>query len=454
MSTYDLSRREFIRRAACSAVGYGAMYATVFDLHKVNAAAQTTGDYRALVCVFLYGGNDANNVLVPRDPGAHAQYAVSRGPIALPLTSLLPINAVAGDGSALGMHANLPELQGLYNSGRLAIVANVGPLVAPLTRQQYISRTIEVPPQLFSHSDQQILWQTSIADASSPTGWGGRTADLLRSLNGNSSVSMSISLGGTNTFQVGRDVFQYQVTTSGARALSRYAPPPSTDPESRAIDQLLAREHSNVFENAYRDTVRTAIDNERRVREALAAAPAFATVFPDSTLGRQLNMAARMIAARASLGQRRQIFFCAAGGYDTHGNQIGDQANLLRELSQALNAFYASTVELGVSDSVTAFTASDFGRTYASNGAGSDHGWGNHHFVVGGVVQGGRTYGRFPTLAINGPDDTGQGRWIPTTSVEEYSATLARWFGVSASDLHLVFPNLGRFNSPNLGFLG
>jgi uncharacterized protein (DUF1501 family) len=447
------NRREFIRQAACSAVGYGAMMATVMDLLKVNAAAQTATDYKALVCVFLYGGNDANNLLVPRDPAQHAAYAAPRGVLAVPRDQLLPIASVGGDGRELGLHPSMTGLQRVYGQGRAALLCNVGPLVAPVTRQDWVSRSVAMPPNLFSHDDQQVLWQTSVGDGSASTGWGGRVADLVHSLNDTARVSMSISISGRNTFQVGRDVFQYQVSPSGVSSFEGYYVGGS-DPESRAFERILARQYANVFENAYRDTLRRVVESERQLRQAIAGAPAMATVFPQSNLGGQLQAVARLIAVRASLGHRRQIFFCSTGGFDTHGNQLTAHPNLLRDVSDAMAAFYDATVELGVADVVTSFTASDFGRTLVSNGTGSDHGWGSHHVVVGGAVRGGRLYGRYPVLAVDGPDDTDDGRWIPSTSVDAYSATLARWFGVGASDLSTVFPNIGRFASSDLGFLG
>jgi uncharacterized protein (DUF1501 family) len=445
------TRRVFLRQAACSAVGYGAMLSSVMDLLKVNAAAQTATDYKALVCVFLYGGNDANNMIAPRDPGTYAAYAAPRGALALPREQLLPVLGLQADGREYGLHPSMGGLQQLVAQGRAALICNVGPLVAPITRQDYVSRNVAVPPNLFSHDDQQVLWQTSMGDGSGSTGWGGRVADLVRSLNDTARVSMSISISGRNTFQVGRDVFQYQVSPSGISSFSGYTP--GRDPESKAFDRVLALQYANVFENAYRDTLRSVVASEALLRQALAGAPALATPFPASGLGSQLQSVARLIAVRGSLGHRRQIFFCATGGYDTHGSQLGSHAGLLGDLSASLAAFYNATVELGVADQVTAFTASDFGRTLVSNGSGSDHGWGSHHFVVGGAVRGGQMYGRYPILQINGPDDTGTGRWIPSTSVDEYSATLARWFGVAASDLSLVFPNLGRFAAPDLGFM-
>ena len=445
----DRSRRDFLQ-GACSALGYGALISTIGDLYKVNAFA-ASGDYRALVCVFLYGGNDANNLVIPRSPSEYALYAAARGNLSLPSDQVLPITVQEGDGRLYGLHPATAGLQQLFNDGRLALINNVGPLLAPLTRAQYRQGGAAVPPSLYSHNDQQVQWQTSVADNDTATGWGGRSADLMRSLNDIDSVSMSISIAGTNTFQVGKDVFQYQVSPGGGSSLQGYTP--WADAESIALDRVLAVQHVNVFENAYREKMRRVLDAERRLQEAVAAAPALATVFPGSGLGSQLATVARLISVRDSLGHRRQIFFVATGGFDTHGNQLASHSGLLGGLSAALAAFYQATVELGIASDVTTFTASDFGRTLVTNGGGSDHGWGSHHMVMGGAVRGGRMYGAFPDLTINGPNDTGDGRWIPTTSVDQYSATLARWFGVAPSDLPTVFPNLGRFSPQGLGFL-
>jgi uncharacterized protein (DUF1501 family) len=436
-----------------------SLASTAFDLRRIAAAATGPGDYRALVCVFLYGGNDGNNVVVPRG-AEHAAYVAARGGLALPQSVLRPV-ASTPDGRQWGLHPALASMQSLYNQGRAAIVANVGPLVGPLTRAEYEAGSRAVPPQLFSHSDQTLHWQTALPDQPARTGWGGRVADLMRGANANAQLSMSMSLSGNNTFQVGNAVTQYQVSPDGSIGLGWYYDGNEwNDPPSVAIRRLMAQSYGNLFTQGYRDVFSRALDQDRLLASALEGLPPLATVFPENNdLGQQLGMVAKLIAARSTLGLARQVFFCATGGYDTHDEQVGGQAqvgahaDLLAELDAALAAFYAATVELGVASSVTTFTASDFGRTLVANGVGSDHGWGSHHFVLGGAVTGGRIYGDMPVLQLDGPDDVGDGRWIPTTAVDEYAATLARWFGVATSDLPLVLPNLGRFRRPDLGFM-
>ena len=452
---YAPTRRTFIRQAACAALTTSGLLNTIFDLRRLSAATYAdTTDYKALVCLFLFGGNDANNVVIPHDNAGYASYAAARGILAIPQASLLPLTLPNGDGRDFAFHPNLAELQALFNQGHLGIVSNVGTLVAPVTRAQYLAGGAAVPTQLFSHADQSVQWQTSVPDQISKTGWGGRMADVLQSLNANSKISLNISIAGTNTFEVGNTVLPYNISSNGSVGLAGFDNSANANVRLQAFKDLLALPHHNLLEQAYSDTVSRSIAANELLTTALAGLPALQSVFPATALAQQLSMVAKLIAARTNLSMQRQIFFCSVGGYDTHGDQLTGQSNLFTELSQALNAFYSATTELGVAQQVTTFTASDFGRTYPTNGSGSDHGWGSHQFVLGGAVQGGRLFGTFPTLAVNGPDDTGQGRWIPTTSVDEFSATLATWFGVSASELSTVLPNIGRFAHPNIGIFG
>jgi uncharacterized protein (DUF1501 family) len=467
-----MTRRDFIRRASCAAVGTWAITSMLRDLRFINAAmAQAPlNDYKALVCIFLAGGNDSNNLIIPTIPAEYLNYASIRQGLAIPQASLLGISPLNSDGHNYGLHPSCPGLQTLFGERKLALLFNTGTLVYPITRAQYESGSIATPPQLFSHADQVTQWQTSIPDKPPLTGWGGRCADLLNTLQPNAKISLSVTLAGSNTFEVGNIVSQYSVSPSGAVSLSGV-----TGPRLQALQDILGLNYPNMQEQAFATVAEHSINTSGILNSAIsgtAAANYWTTPFPTTTLGTQLQMVARLIAARASLNMQRQIFFCSVGGYDTHSAQIGNaahptdatvggQANLLAELSLSLLAFQRAIEQIAaltgedptLPTRVTAFTASDFGRTLPSNGQGSDHGWGSHHLVVGGAVNGQRTYGGFPTLTVNGPDDTSTGRWIPTTAVDQYSATLARWFGVSDSDMSTVFPNIGRFATSNLGFM-
>ena len=479
-----LSRRRFIRQAACAALGTGALSATIGDLRFINAAmAQSAiSDYKALVCVFLSGGNDANNLIIPTLPAEHADYAAIRSDVlAIPIsgapTVALPLSPESSDGHEYGLHPACPQLATLFDEHKLAVLFNTGTLVFPMTRAQYQAGVLARPPQLFSHSDQVTQWQTSIPDRPPLTGWGGRCADLLASVQPGAPISLGITLAGANMFEVGNLLSQYSVTTSGAINLSSV-----TGTRLQSLTNLLALPYPNLQVQAYADVGEHAIQTGGLLNAAIAptalssywagpfpttvTSPTGGTPF-NSGLAAQLRMVARLIEAGSrstgagGFGMKRQIFFCQVGGYDTHSSQtpgpgqtvVGSHANLLAELSQGLFAFQRAMEQLGLSNNVTAFTASDFGRTFPANGLGSDHGWGSHHLVVGGAVHGRRTYGRFPTLAVNGPDDTNTGRWIPTTAIDQYFATLATWFGVDNGNLATVFPNLNRFSSANLGFI-
>ena len=474
-SAPEVTRREFLGNACCAAVGATGLLSALGSLRLMGAAASPTNgpqlpstagapiasDYKALVCLFLNGGNDANNLIIPLGSG-YSAYAAARSNLALPQASVLPFTPRTTDGRSWGLHPSVSELHALFNSGKMALLANAGTLVYPTTKSQYNARSVPLPPQLFSHSDQQVQWQHSVPDKPTTTGWGGRTADLLNAFNTSDQISMSISLAGKNTFQVGAKVSQYAIGTGGAVSLSgSTSSATSLDGiRFRAQKDIFAQSQSTLFETAFASATGDAIVSADLLNTVLAASPAITTVFPNTSAGNQLKMAARLIGASPTLGLKRQVFFVQLGGWDTHAAQLvntdpvnGTHAGLLAQISQAVNAFYNATIELGVANQVTTFTASDFGRTYRSNGDGSDHGWGSHHFIVGGAVNGTNLYGKMPTLTVSGPDDTTQGRWIPTTSVDEYAATLATWFGVSATDLPTVLPNIGRFAKPNLGFL-
>ncbi len=486
----DLSRRQFIRRAACAAVGTVAMTSAIRDLRFMNAAVAQSNinDYKALVCIFLQGGNDSNNMILPTLPSEYNNYAAIRSPVlAIPQGAILPVTSLDGDGNTYGLHPSCPELQTLFGEGKLAFLFNTGTLVKPITRAQYLSGSGAMPPQLFSHADQQTQWQTSIPDQPPLTGWGGRCADLLASVQPSAPISLMVTLAGANIFEVGNIVSQYAVSTSGAISLSLPSNPSGGAKTNRlpTLLNVLGLPYSNLQSQAYAAVAEQAINTGSLLNTAIAGTPStfWTTPFPtkitppeggtafNSSLSPQLQMVARLIAAgntpvaSGGFGMKRQIFFVQIGGYDLHTGQteydpntpnnvlLGAHSNLLAELSQSMNAFQRAMEQLGLSDNVTSFTASDFGRTFPSNGEGSDHGWGSHHLILGGAVNGQRTYGAFPALTVNGPNDTSTGRWIPTTAIDQYFATLATWFGVDSGNLGTVFPNLGRFASPNLGFI-
>jgi len=421
-----------------------------------GVTASGASDYKALVCLFLAGGNDANNLIIPNDSASYATYAASRGALALPQAGLLGISPATTDGRAWALHPSMPELQSLFANKNVALMANVGTLVVPTNKTQYNSAAVPLPFQLYSHSDQQVEWMSSVPDKQFTTGWGGRLADLTNAFNTSNSISMSISLNGQNSFQVGKSVAQYAVSTTGAINLTGYTSTAGSAAYERTRGQadVLASANNGLFQAAFGNFTTNAVTDSSLLAAALSGALPFTTAFPTSSLGQQLKMIARLVAAAPRLGLKRQIFFARIGGWDLHDAQLTPHAALLADVSKSLAAFYQATVEMSLADSVTTFTASDFGRTLNTNGDGSDHGWGSHHIVMGGAVKGGDIYGKMPTLTINGPDDTGRGRWIPTTSVDEYSATLATWFGVSNTDLSVVLPNIGRFANPNLGFMG
>lgn len=464
------NRRDFIGQAACASLGMTGVLSTLGTLRLFNATLSAQGippgdDNKSLICLFLFGGNDGNNLLIPRDAVSYAKYASDRGILALPQESLLPISSTGGDGRQFGLHPSMAPLHSLYNSGKMAMVCNVGTLVAPITKAEYLSGGAAIPPHLFSHNDQQVQWQTSVPDSSKKIGWGGRIADLLSYHNEGADLSMNISIAGANFFQVGEQVQQYHVTPNGSIGLEgsdrTYAPMPQL---FNANSQMLGRSYGHIFEQEYANVMKRGIANDALLKTAIAGnpLPGVTGSFPNSQnaegklnkVAAQLRMILKMIHARNALGMKRQIFFAALGGFDTHDAQLTDHAALISELSNGIADFQQHTEELGIADKVTLYTASDFNRTYNSNGKGSDHAWGGHHMIVGGAVKGGQLYGEVPTLEIRGPDDTGsRGSWIPKVSTDEMAATLARWFGVSESEIPLVLPNIGRFASRDMGFM-
>jgi uncharacterized protein (DUF1501 family) len=429
-----------------------------------EAAAFDATDYKALVCIFLYGGNDHANTVVPYDPANYALYHQIRagtggeaaGGIALAradlaATALAPRGGqVLTDGLEYALAPGLAGLKSLFDAGKLAVQLNVGPLIQPTTLQQYLSTNRvanPLPPKLFSHNDQQSIWQ-SIGSEGSTIGWGGRLGDISLSSNAGNSLLTCISAAGNAVFVAGRDALQYQISPGGAIKIG------ALDGGLRdAVNAIILRSGTHEFEKEYVKVTRRSIEMESIVNGALAGVNPATSFGSGNPLANQLKIVARLIGARGALGLRRQVFFVSLGGFDNHNLLMQDHPRLMQRLNEAMSAFYAATVELGVANQVTTFTASDFGRTLSSNADGSDHGWGGHHFVMGGAVNGGRFYGTAPHVSIQTDDQVGQGRLLPGTSIDQFAATLARWFGCAAGELPGILPNVGNFPNTSLGFV-
>ena len=457
MKNANPGRRAFLRNVgAMSAFGLASRLDLVNFI--AEAGAQTAPDYKALVCVFMFGGNDGNNTLIPIDSAGYGQYAAVRpasSGINLAQASLLPIQPV-NLGMPFGLHPALPELQTLFAQKKMAILANVGTLLQPTTKSQYNAGVR--PLSLYSHADQQSQWQSAISSSAAGTGWGGRLADKVASFNGASGFPVVTSLDGTVLFTTGMATVPLTIPVSGSFALSGYSGSAAANARLAAVQQLLTQGSANTFVTGANAIGSQALQLSATVNPILAntnstLAPIFAT--QQTGTANQLYQVAKMIEARAATGAKRQIFFVQLGSFDTHGDQTNRQQNLFAELSPALKAFYDATVALGVSAQVTTFTLSDFGRTFQpASGGGTDHAWGSHHFIIGDSVKGGSMYGLYPQLVLAGPSDAEtEGRWLPSTAVDQYGATLARWFGVGSADLGAVFPNLAKFPTSDLGFM-
>lgn len=447
-----LNRRDFLRTSGAAAI-FAATPGLAYS--QVVGGAGSFTDYRALVCVFMFGGNDSFNMLVPRSDAEYNAYAASRQNLAIVQTDLLPITTPAQGSLSYGLHPSMGGLKSLFEAGNAAFVTNVGPLIEPTTKDQFANGSVALPPQLFSHNDQQDQWTSLRGNVPSKTGWAGRMADLIRTGVAGQQMATNASLFGANLFQSADQTVAYVMGQNGPVQFEGF----SLDPndilfqQRAAFERIVAAQYDSIYERGFAAVQQRAIQAADTVTAAIDAVPALSTVFPDSQLGTQLRTVARLIAARDQLQMQRQIFFVAAGGFDSHDNQNADQPGLLGGVSDSIAAFHAATVELGVDDSVTTFSQSDFGRTLTSNGDGTDHAWGGNQFVVGGGVAGQQLYGSYPTLEIDGARDVGGGRIVPTTSADQYAATLASWFGIPDVDLDFVAPNLLNFAQRDLGFM-
>jgi uncharacterized protein (DUF1501 family) len=466
-SSRPISRRQFIGQASCAGVGTAALASTLLSLRLANSlSAQSAGpggDYRALVCLFLAGGNDSFNMLVPTTGSEYNAYAARRGNLALARDTLLSVSPSNLGGRTLGIHPSMTEVRDLFTAGRLAFVANVGSLIRPMSLADYRANRF-LPVSLYSHADQIKQWQTCIPDKRTAIGWGGRAADIIRSLNGPSLVSMNISLSGQNVFLAGQQAFTYSVSSAGATALTGYSAAAGsnlTATRSRAVESLVDQQYRNLLEQTYADSTRDAIDSYGEFTTAVGTTPLATPIPAGNSLASSLAMIARIIAANGRLGARRQIFFVQLGGWDHHDEVVNNQLTMLRTVSQAVGFFSNALNEIGYADRVSLFTASDFGRTLTSNGNGSDHAWGGNHFVMGGAVRGGQVAGDaangyYPNFENLSAIDTGQGRLIPGVAVDEYARDLLSWFGVTAGDMDYVLPGFsGRFGGrASLGLFG
>ncbi|MES2739803.1 MAG: DUF1501 domain-containing protein [Pseudomonadota bacterium] len=476
MSKHNHLRRNFLG-SMLGVAGGGALPFALNLAAMNNAAAQSASDYKAVVCLFLAGGNDQFNTVLATDPTSWNEYQRVRatsdaGSIALPGVGasggVLPLNLTGGEaGRSFGLHPALGPLKNLFDAGRAAVVANVGPLIMPTTKAQYKARSVNLPPKLFSHNDQSSTWQASQPEGAT-SGWGGRMADLLASTNSNATFT-TVSAAGNAVFLSGHRVRQYQISNGNALPIrnlsgSLFNAPASANP----LNAIITGERGDLFEKEYNNVVKRSISAQAVLSNAMA--PAGPTGVPDPTkypnpktktdsanqVALQLQTVARIIAGRSALGARRQVFYVTMGSFDSHDGQKLNQADLLAKLAHAVAYFDEALAALPGGDmrkQVTLFTASEFGRTFTSNGDGTDHGWGSHHIVVGGAVKGNALYGSFPVTGLNHDLDVGSGALLPTTSVDQYGATIARWFGLSDSQLGDVFPNIGNFNHRNLGFL-
>ena len=453
----NASRRAFLKRGAAMSMAASAAPWAMSLAAMGEAAAATATDYKALVCVFLYGGNDYANTLVAYDQVNYDLYKGFRSNIAtdrnaLSATLLKPTVPLAG-GRQYALAAGLLPLVPLFDAGKMSVILNIGTLVQPLTKTQYNNKSALLPPKLFSHNDQQSYWQASSPEGAA-SGWGGRIGDLFAAGNGNSTFTC-VNVSGNAVYLTGKSAVQYQVTPTGSVPISGIKSSVyGSSAGSMALKALLTTTSTQLFEAEYTRVAKRSIDANDSLTSALAGV-SVTTVFPaGNELASQLKLVASMIAARDSLTAKRQVFMVALNGFDTHSGLVVTHAGLMTKLGDALAAFYQSTVDLGVANSVTTFTGSDFGRTLLSNNDGSDHGWGNMQFVLGGAVQGKSFVGSAPVLGNNGPDDVGQGRLLPTLSVDQLAGTLATWFGVSPADQATVVPNLVNYSTRNLGFLG
>ena len=460
----NISRRKFIGQS-CAAVGYTTLFSSLINLKAMAAAAVDNssiigGDYKALVYVMLHGGNDSFNMLIPKGNTEYNEYATTRSNLSIPQNDILQINPITSDGRVFGVHPAMQNMQQMFDNNNLAFISNVGTLIEPSTKTELLNGSVKTPLGLFSHSDQQQQWHTGKPHERTNIGWGGRIADLVQSMNSNQNISMNISLGGTNIFQRGDQIIPYSISNNGSIGINGYNGQNGFDQlRTQALNSMMDRDYQDVYKNTYINTIKSSNEASIEFQAAVDAIPEFSTALPEyNDLAEQFKMVAKTIAARDTLGFKRQIFYVEVDNWDHHDELLINHANKLTIVNNALQYFSDVMTELNTNDCVTTFGISDFGRTLTSNGNGTDHAWGGNTFVMGDSVLGKEIYGNYPSLALNSDLNLYDGVLIPTTAADLYMAELALWFGVSPSDLNLIFPNLTNFydtnsNLPPLGFM-
>lgn len=459
----NLNRRHFLRGVSASTLTAASMASVGTALSGFKAHAADTSGYKALVCVFLTGGMDNYDTIIPYDTASYDRWATIRQTM-LPgfstsrtrsnLLPLSPTNADSFPGREFALPPEMSGIGGLFESGRAAIVGNVGPLIQSVDRASFLGQTAMVPPRLFSHNDQQSVWMANSPEGAQ-FGWGGLFADAASSGNGAPEFT-SMTTGEFDLFGTGQAVSPFQFQLNGStdiQFLTEFGA--ERNGFARLVEHFRGRNSSgaNLLERDIADKLRDSYDSNNRFAAAIQSASALTTAFPETGLGDQLQAVARAIAARSSLSASRQVFIVEHGGFDTHSEQARNIPELQSTLDSAVVAFSQAMDELGVGSDVTLFTASDFGRSLAVNGDGTDHGWGGHHFVVGGAVQGHQIYGDLPIADFGHSLDAGGGRLIPTVSVDQYAAPLGRWFGLTTGELSSALPNLVNFPAPELRFV-
>lgn len=454
-----MSRRNFLGTASCAALGSTTFFSSLLNLGVANSLAgmsapslSASSDYKAMVCILLAGGNDSFNMLVPRNGNNYTEYANTRSNLALPQGELLPINFTDSNGKQFGLHPSMPEVQQLFNNNKLSFISNIGTLVEPTTKAQYLNGSVRTPVGLLSHADQIQQWQTSIPQTRSSKGWGGRMADILHAGNANQNISMNISLSGTNIFQVGNSSTEYAIRAAvgGSVGINVLEGTSQLDLALKGgAESLLEQQYQDIYKSTFTNKIKNSQDNHEEFSAALSQAPVLTTTFSENPVSANMELIARTIAVRDTLNVSRQTFFINFGGWDHHDGVLDNQTAMLGVVSKALSEFQAAMEELGVADCVTTFTASDFGRTLTSNGNGTDHAWGGNVMVMGDSVNGGQVFGEYPSLTLDGADDVGGAILLPKISTDEYFAELSKWFGVQNGDLSYVLPNIGNFYNAN-----